>query len=406
MDHKKELLASRIAKIHDPVQKRLLQDVLVDVFDPLLTYNEESFARLEQKIDGERKDPDSHYYIHTGVCKKDGIDSASRSFFEVFTKGRHSEGCLGTLFLACDHIQVKKCLSGTYRARVETDQGEYLTTVFLTYCQAYQEVIYELYRHFLANRRRWHTINCPFLYKFLDIRDQEGVVPKDAVILKVSVDLGEFSDFVIDDAALVWNLSEQLCKPKVEVQAAGNLSYYAHRILLEDSQSGYLAAPEEEDLFSVVFCDFKGQLLVRTQKEAHPQLKLLKIEPFYEQKDHTKLLYPISTNKRKLRHADRQAMGQPRFLWTKGEVERILGSYEAFLDFELLDVRPDMQGEVEAIDLNPFIRLHSFLKQKRKIAVLLRPKDREDIFCYEKMFFLLSELQLCTDEYAWTGILC
>ncbi len=51
MDHKKQLLTSRIAQIHDPVQKRLLQDVLVDVFGELLTYSEESFDYLEQKID-------------------------------------------------------------------------------------------------------------------------------------------------------------------------------------------------------------------------------------------------------------------------------------------------------------------------------------------------------------------
>ncbi len=56
MEHKKQLLTSRIAQIHDPVQKRLLQDVLVDVFGELLTYSEESFDHLEQKIDRERSD--------------------------------------------------------------------------------------------------------------------------------------------------------------------------------------------------------------------------------------------------------------------------------------------------------------------------------------------------------------
>ena len=49
MEQKKELLASRIAKIQDPVQKRLLQDVLVDVFGELLTYSEESFTKLMGK---------------------------------------------------------------------------------------------------------------------------------------------------------------------------------------------------------------------------------------------------------------------------------------------------------------------------------------------------------------------
>lgn len=404
MEHKKELLASRIAEIQDPVQKRLLQDVLVDVFGELLTYSEESFTKLEQKIDRERSDPDFHYYIHTGVCKKDGLDSASRSLFEIPRAKGHALGYLGTLFLACDYVRVLRCLAGTYHAKVETDRGEYLTTVSLTYCRGYQEAFYELYRQFVANRRQWHTVNCPFFYKMLDIIDQEGIVPGDAVIVKVGIELGELSEFVMDDMVLVWNLSEYSCKPEVDVTVAGNTSYYVHQIPLEDSQAGYLAVPEGEDLFSVIFS--KDQIIVRTEKEAHHQLKLWKIAQMHEEKDHTVLQFPIQTNSRKFRHADRQALGQPRFLWTKGEVERILSSYTVFGDFDLVDICPDKQGEVEALDLNPFIRLHSFLKQKRKIALLLHAKDQTDIFCYEKMFFLLAELQLCTEEYEWTGILC
>ena len=69
MEYGKELLKSRIAQIHDPVQKRLLQDVLVDVFGELLAYSEESFQNLEHKIDNERCDPDAHYAVYTGVCK-------------------------------------------------------------------------------------------------------------------------------------------------------------------------------------------------------------------------------------------------------------------------------------------------------------------------------------------------
>ena len=403
MKHRKELLKSRIAEIQDPIQKRLLQDVLVDVFGELLAYSEESFSELEHKIDRERCDPDSHYYIHTGVCKKDGLDSASRSLFEVPREEQRSPGHLGTLFLACDYVQIHRCLAGTYRAQVETDLGEYQTTVSLAYCQAYRETFDWLYQQFTANQRLWHTINCPFLYKLLDIIDREGVVPQDAVVLRVGIDLKELSEFVIDDMVLVWNLSEEVCRPRVDVTVAGNVSYYTHQIPLEDTRAGYLAVPEGEDLFSVIFLD--NGLLIRTEKEAHHQLKLLKIEPMYPEKDHTDLQFPLQTNQRKLRHTDRQALGQPRYLWTKGEVERILSSYEVFRDFELVDICPDMQGEVEMVDLNPFIRVHSFLKQKRKISVIFHAKDSSDIFRYEKMFFLLAELQLCTEEYEWTGIL-
>ncbi len=418
MEYGKELLVSRISQVRDPVQKRLLQDVLVDVFGELLAYSEECYYNLEQKIDQERRDPDIHYSIYTGVCKKDGLDSASRSLFEI-PKGLSNEiaeehpneisrdfypaGYLGTLFLACDYMQIRACMEQRHPAQVETDLGGYRTTVALSYTRAWQETFSRLYQQFVNNQRQWHTINCPFLYKFLDITDLEGAVPRDAVIQKVAIDLGELSGCVMDDMALVWNLRQEVFQPKVTVTAAGHQSYYEHQILLEDQNAGYLAMPEGEDLFSVIFSE--NGLVVRTGKEAHPHLKLLKIEPMNPEKDHTALRFPLQSNVRNLRHADRQAMGQPRFLWTKGEVERMLSAYEVFADFELEDICPDLQGELQALDVNPFIRVHSFLKQKRKIALVLHAKDSQDIFRYEKLFFLLAELQLCTDEYEWTGIL-
>lgn len=403
MEYGKELLVSRISQVRDPVQKRLLQDVLVDVFGELLAYSEESYYNLEQKISQERQDPDARYAIYTGVCKKNGLDSASRCLFEIPRGEAHAAGYLGTLFLACDYIQIRECMGKSYQAQVETDLGDYRTIVTLSYCLAYQETFYRLHQQFADNQRQWHTINCPFLYKLLDVTDQEGAVPRDAVVSKVAIDLGKLSGFVMDDMALVWNLSQEVCQPQVDVTAAGHTSWYAHHIPLEDPDAGYLAIPEGEDLFSVIFS--KDGLLVRTAKAAHPNLQLIKVEPMHPEKDHTALTYPLQSNVRKLRHADRQAMGQPRFLWTKGEVERMLSAYEVFADFELAEICPDVQGEVEALDLNPFIRIHSFLKQKRKIALVLHAKDGQDIFRYEKLFFLLAELQLCTEEYEWTGIL-
>ena len=75
-------------------------------------------------------------------------------------------------------------------------------------------------------------------------------------------------------------------------------------------------------------------------------------------------------------------------------------------EFELVDVRPGTkEDKMEVMDMNPFIRVHTFLKQKQKLVLILHARDPADIFRYEKMFFLLAELQLCTQEYQWTGVL-
>ena len=131
----------------------------------------------------------------------------------------------------------------------------------------------------------------------------------------------------------------------------------------------------------------------------------MKIACIDTDKDLTGLLYPLQTNKRKLRHADRQALTSPRFICTKGEIERIISSYEVSDEFDLIDICMDLKETVPVLDMNSFIKSHSLLKPKRKISLILHPKNSTDIFRYEKMFFLLAELQLYTDEFEWTGVL-
>ncbi len=421
MEQMKELLKERIAQIQDPVQKILLQDVLADVFSELLEYSESCFSRLEEKINGEIQLPGFAYDIYTGVCKKDGLDTASRCLYAadqgtldeetldektLDEKTLHQEkqaDYLGTMFLACKYPDVLKCMKEHHQAQVETDMGVYRTAVGLTYSRSYLQTFGWLYRQFGANQRQWHTVNCPFLYKMLDILDVEGTVPKEASVAKIAIDLGGLSDYVMNDTVLVWNLSKEEYRVRAKMGAAGSNSFYEHQIPIKDKESGYLAVLEKEEPFTAVFS--KDGLCIRTEHTAQGSLELLKFNRIDMQKDQTALLFPLQTNHRSLRHADRQAFGHPGILWTKGEVTRILNTYEPFQDFELVDICPDVPGEIKSIDMNPFIQTHSMLKEKRKIALVLHPKDSSDIFQYEKMFFLLAELQLCTEEYEWTGII-
>lgn len=403
MEHVKELLKSRIDGINDNVQKGLLHDVLSDVFTELLKYSEECYARLENKLDSETGDSLRQYYIYTGVCKRDDIDSTSRCLFEIKTGQVYGTGYLGRIFLACSYPVIRQCISREYKAHVITDNGEYETMVSLRYSNAYLDSIRHLYHQFNRGQKQWHTINCPFLYKLLDIVDTKGVVPGNEAVQKVEVMLGELSEYVIYDAVLVWNVKEEIYKPSIETAAADNEGVYIHKIPLKDKVSGYLAAPEGEDFFWTVFS--QDGISVHTRRRAHENIKLLKVAHMDINKDFTGLLYPLQSNDRKLRHADRQALNNPRCIWTEGETRRTLSSYEVFNEFELVDICMDLQGDIPGIDMNNFIKSNLLLKSRRKVALILHPKDSKDIFCYEKMFFLLSELQLCTAEYEWTGIL-
>lgn len=401
MEHVKELLQSRIEKIHDPVQRILLQDVLADVFRELLHYSDMQFENLAKRLDAQIQGSKGLYDIYTGICKREHIDNTSRCLFEMGAGKEHSKGYLGRIFLACDYLSICSYLEHSYSAKVYTAQGDYKTTVSLNYCREYIKVIENLYRQFNKNQKQWHTINCPFLYKLLAVFDVKGIVPENADIQKVEIEALESP--VINDVAVVWNVKKEIYKTQAEAAPAGMEEVYIHKIGLEDTNSGYLAVPEVEDIFQAVFS--QGSLYVRTRKEAYQNMELLKIACIDTDKDLTGLLYPLQTNKRKLRHVDRQALESPRFICTKGEIERIISSYGVSDEFDLIDICMDLKETVPALDMNSFIKSHSLLKPKRKISLILHPKNSTDIFRYEKMFFLLAELQLYTDEFEWTGVL-
>ncbi len=401
MEHVKELLQSRIEKINDPVQRILLQDVLVDVFMELLHYSDKQFENLEKRLDAEIQGSSGLYNIYTGICKRKNIDNTSRCLFEMDAREEYGKGYLGKLFIACDYPSIRNYMEHTYNAKVYTGQGDYKTTVSLNYCREYIKTIENLYRQFNKNQKQWHTINCPFIYKLLAVFDIKGVVPEHADIQRVEIE--GLENPVINDVAVVWNIKKEIHKTLAEAAPAGSEEVYIHKIGLEDTNAGYLAIPEGEDIFQTIFS--WDSLYVRTRKEAHQNIGLLKIASIDRDKDLTGLLYPLQTNKRKLRHADRQALASPRFICTKGEIERIISSYEVSDEFDLIDICMDLKETVPVLDMNSFIKSHSLLKPKRKISLILHPKDSTDIFMYEKMFFLLAELQLYTDEFEWTGVL-
>lgn len=401
MEQVKELLQSRIEKIHDPVQRILLQDVLADVFRELLRYSDKQFEALEKRLDAQIPGSKGLYDIYTGICKRENIDSTSRCLFEMDAGKEYGKGYLGKLFIACDYPSICNYLEHTYNAKVYTGQGDYKTTVSLNYCREYIKTIENLYRQFNKNQKQWHTINCPFIYKLLAVFDIKGVVPENADIQKVEIE--GIGSPIINDVAIVWNVKKEIHKTLAGTAPAGMEEVYIHKIGLEDTDEGYLAVPEGEDIFQADFS--RDGLYIRTRKEVHQSIELLKIACIDTDKDLTGLLYPLQTNKRKLRHADRQALTSPRFICTKGEIERIISSYEVSDEFDLIDICMDLKKTVPVLDMNSFIKSHSLLKPKRKISLILHPKNSTDIFRYEKMFFLLAELQLYTDEFEWTGVL-
>lgn len=402
MKYDRELIHSRINKMTDPGQKILLQDIMQDVFRQIIDYTEDSFQKIEEKLDLELKDPQEKFYIYTGVCRKKDVGDTGRFLFEMKTNpDEKSHDILSTVFLTCEHKTILEYFNRKLKCTVTTEQHTYIIDIILRYSKQYLSKIEWLYERFIENKRRWQTINCPYLYKFLDIIDLDGIIPTDEEVTKILIHEPAIENCIQFDMILVWNVQETMIEIEAYKVPGDKITLYEHRIGKIDPKNGYLVYTEESDnLYTVTTED---SLLIRSENKGYDQINLIQIMKYDMEKETTRLAYSLQSNRRLMRHIDRQALLQPKQLATLGEIKRLLTSYEAYESFELKTITFDETDIEGTIDCNPFIHSHNLLKDRKRMLFSLQPSGQVDFLSYELLSFLISELQLYFEEYHCTG---
>lgn len=401
MEYEKELINMRIENMKDPVQKIMLQDVLKDVFRMVMDYSENRFTALEDRINQELEVPEETYGIVTGVCKRDSVDRTSSYLYEVAAEEENSWEIVDTVFLACGHDTIARYIGKQYIAKVETEEHTCHIPVTLRYSRKYLEKIEWLYRQFYQNHKSWRTVNCPYLYKFLDIVDTEHKLPVGEPIKKVVLDLEEAGGYLHTDMVLVWNIEEFKADTQAAVIPGEKAVFYEHKIDLPRAALSCLAVLEEEESFYTIYN--QEAILIRTETRGYDSIKLLRIAKEDPEKDNTRLLYPLQSNKQNIRRMDKLAYYRPKFVCTMGELQRMMTSYEACEGLRLERACIKDPADYGGWDCNYFIPAHRLADKRRVLLLSFLAVDKNDIFLYEKMNFLLSELQLHTDEYQCAG---
>lgn len=402
------LMHQRIEQIKDPIQRMLLQDVLFDVFDSLLEYEEQSMQRLEEQLQAELENNLESFPIYTAVCTREGIDFASRFFYEVKADWTLSCHRIGTIFLAGEYQELLPCLKQPFQAQVETKQQIYEIQVKLQYCQAYRDKIRWLYEQMLANGQPWHTIYCPYLYQFFDVIDIKGIIPEEEEIQKIEIELGKWASLVRKEMVLLWNIQESSIKPSVEEVATREGRVYEYTIPLPVKEAGYLAVLKDNKQYERIL--EAEQLRLRTKREEQEKITILQITKEEKQKDETKLEFPICSNKRVLRYIDRQAGRQGRLFFTLGELTRFFSSYEAYEGLQLETVTLQekdflllLEQESPPLDFNYFLPMHPLLIKRPILCFTFRITQPMRPFVYEAIAFLMAEVQLETEEFQCIG---
>jgi|GEM_PF-3536659 len=400
MQDRLELIKSRIKNIKDPIQKALLRDILYDVVSEMFQHTEDKFGEFQQRIDAELQDDFENYYVYMGLCKREDIDETSRFMFEVDSP--EDEGILGTIFLERDYLTIVSCLNRTFKAIVTTDKNTYDIGVELRYSKNYLSKIEWLYEQFQANKKQWKTINCSFIYKFLDIIDVKDEIPKTEKIVRCEIDMLDLNPFMHSDIVLLWNIqiSNVISEGKVITVPGINSILHEHKIKAQLDLYAYMV--KDEDMVHDVHVYMENEFIVRAKEKVY-EFTLLRFANLELDKDSTKFFMPLQTNKRVMKYTDRIANQQHIPILTRGEIERIFNQYTAYENLELKDISIKGEHDDSGLNLNPFMKSGQFLIDRKVLLLTFQSSTKEDILLHEKMYFLVSGLQMYFQEYQCIG---
>ncbi|MCL1810048.1 MAG: hypothetical protein FWG42_09840 [Clostridiales bacterium] len=393
------VLNDRIGKLKKWEQTDSINEILYNTLSSLSTYAQDRFDELTREIRDETATNISAPVIKTAVCVEKNVVKQLFLFPVSSQPPLNSPGYVATVFAECDYPTIKRMMRKTFKATVNCKTETFEAQVSLRYSLKYLQKLQSLYYMYSENEQPWVTVNGPYFYKFLDVISERAFPDG---IDSFEIDFGDYEKYVSYDKVLLWNVTPVTetvasCEPKPAYNAIIN-EHVVKKLQLDEDQ--YLVCPMGDK-----FVSFRHgrDLYVRTYTKQLTEIKLMRIT---SREDAGNLLYlPVKSNKKELGLVDAYARG--RYVPTRGEAERVLHSLKSVADFSLVDLRvlpctDENAAKLKGIDYNYFIETNPILSDKKLLHFALKAADR-DIWAYEKMYYVLSELQQRFYEYCCVG---
>lgn len=420
----KELMFERLRKVENLEQRQLLKDIVSGVFVNLIDYQEEMNKRLEERIFNEIDDLENKYDIYVTLCAKEDVDPIHDCLFPMFPSdldkqpidaatlldslNEHKKTVLLTLFLQCDTWQLNQLITEQrlFTGTLLTTDGSVEVKVRLQKNTMYLDEIEKLYPIFHMNGLPWKTINHPFAHKFFDVVLVEcPTFNEDTEIINITIDLQEFEQMKHLNMVPLWNIQRHEVKNVGFPIPAIDKVNYEHVLSLRKmgNQHGYLIESDENNVRYVKRSD--SELTVVSPQDKSGSWQLLKIAQLEKEKI-GKLHYELLSNRRMDRFMHKFASKYSVNVKTKGEIIRLVNSFEIAEKLELVDIKimEAFQGKSFSYAANPFlINMLGEHSNKKTMLLEFKAKEAKNFISNDILSFLVAEVQRQFFEYKCEG---
>lgn len=415
----------RLRKIEDLEQRQLLKDIVSGVFVNLIDYQDEMNRKLEERVFNEIEDVENRFDIYVTLSSKEDVDPIHQCLFpmrpaDLETKGidtakllqslkNKEQAVLCTLFLECDSIQIQQLLveKRRFNGTLVTTEGQVEIKVSLSRNSDYLQEIDKLYPIFQINGLPWKTINHPYAYKFLDVNLVDcPPLNEDTEIIDMIVDLEEYESKKRLDMVPLWNIERHEVKNVGFPIPAIDKINYEHVLSIRKigNEHGYLVEADEENVRYVKRSD--NELTIVSPQDKSGVWQLIKIAKMEDEKI-GKLHYELVSNRRIEHFMHKFASKYTANVKTKGEITRMINSFEAAASVELVDVdivdSSSRAGFTHSA--NPFLtEMIGENSHKKTLLLKFKAKAKKDFIANDILSFLVSEVQRHFFEYKCVGV--
>lgn len=423
----KDIVQDRINRMEDLEQRQQLKNMMTSVFLNLAEYQEEMQQILEDRIFNEIGNQEERQDLYVTLCSRQEIDPIheflypmiaedvapptwdAKAAFERFSNGE--DVLLQTVFLACDYSKLRTLVENeqTFQGVMVTSEGRHFIEVRLRQSRKYLDEIEKLYRVFLKNGIPWKTVNHPYAYKFFDVvcTNNKVLLGEDEVILEISVDLEEFEVFKHPDVIPLWNIERlEISTSGFPVPAIDKINYeHVLSIQKMGTAHGYLVDGEESDIHYIK--RMPKELIVVSPIDDSRTWDLFKITQPIEIKIGS-FEYELVSNRRKNSFVTRFAGYHNGPVRTKGEILRIVNSFEAANMFKLeeIEIFQTVKEHADTYEMNPFVSDHIRMEQNKKMMQLtFRSFTESSFIVQDTISFLVSEVQRHFPDYKCQGVI-
>jgi len=267
----------------------------------------------------------------------------------------------------------------------------------------YLKKISELYKIYRDNSIPWRTLYFPYVHQLYDVYLKKG---EDFDTIKQTLPLTE-------PAVPYWNVKTITIEPETVSKPAGDKVFYEQKYIFGNANNMYLPIQTVDSPYAYVAFNETSRSRAENNYSnvtIYSQEKPPYTRTFVEILDKslaTDLEFPLKNclhNVYTPSFIDQLANKNGRRVVNKGEVIRLLKGYGdefKLMDDTLdLDMRSALPDTIYTYDMNKQVIPHGHDSPGRQVIVLSVTSNAKN---YDRLSFIVSQLQLIYPEYKWLG---